>query len=164
MGFYSFCGDRNKHTILYKTSTPQPPSTLCLSVQLLTLRRFCHASQHLNGKFHSKSAAFLLQMRLPPISQSSTLLCPPLVSAFAFPRQQPSSALPSAAALPTSSSFLPGAFRSAAWLALLFLTRVFLSQLGRRTRRVKHRHLQSLNSQGCVSGVHLTHMGSWVLQ
>lgn len=56
-------------------------------------------------------------------------LCPPLVSAFAFPLQQPSSALPSASALPTSSSSLPGAFRSAAWLALLFLSRVFLLQL-----------------------------------
>lgn len=63
------------------------------------------------------------------VQQLHDVLCPPLVSAFAFPPQQPSSALPSAAALPASSSSLPGAFRSAAWLALLFLTRVFLSQL-----------------------------------
>lgn len=63
------------------------------------------------------------------VQQLHGVLCPPLVSAFAFPPRQPSSVLPSVSAPLISSFALPGAFHSAVWLALLFLTRVFLLQL-----------------------------------
>lgn len=99
------------------------------SVNLLPLRHSWCASQRLNGKLHSKRAVFLKQTSLPRFPQSSISPCPPRASAFASPPQQPSYVPLSASALLTSSSAPPGAFRSAAWLALLSLTRLFLLQL-----------------------------------
>lgn len=105
-------------------STPHPPWRLWLPINPPPLRHPRCASW-----LHSHWAAFPKQPRLARGPQGGLLPCPPRVAVSASPPPQPSAVPPSASALPTSSSSPPGAFRSAAWLALLSLTRLFLLQL-----------------------------------